>query len=868
MFRAHLSKQTSNRRVNGYSTSSSVAIKHLCRTGAVLSGLITALLTGGITPVSAQVISPFSRLYNTKALGDIHLTGNTLLTCESESSSSFSGTGCSTAQSSLGSWARNDGFPMVYVDVDGDSSTFNSSTANLGLPTGATVLKAYLFWGGVSNSSSRTQVRFRTPASGYTTLNGILVAATNAGFGNSSSADSYHAYADVTSLVTAGSNGTYGIANVQALSGTASNGNVAPYAGWSLVVVYSAPNEKPRDLSVFSGLARVQQANPAVNLNISGFNTPPFGSVNARIGVVAYDGDASGIGDSLSIQRTSSPFNTTTLSNSLNPSNDFFNSTITRLGSHITAKNPNYINQMGGVDIDSIDNTTVLQNNDTSLQINLTTSSSGGETYFPGVVTTAIDLFKPNVVLNKSFTDVNGGNVEPGDILEYSITVTNNRNADGNGDPANNNVLTDDIPVNTTYVPNTLAINGVTKTDASVDDAAEFDAMNNRTVFRLGAGATGTQGGTLQVNTNNPPAAPIASATSTVTFRVRINPGIPDGTIITNEAKESFTGQTLGEGSVLDAATPAVTVQTDYPSIRGTLYEDQDQNSALGSSEPRLPAGIEVTLYQDTNGNNIVDGSEAVSTVNTDGNGDYVFLDVPYGTYKIQVNTSDPQVPVGFALGTPNNLSVTTIDLPVSNQNFGFIEPVSSLLLVKRITAITDVTNGNKTIFSQIIDDLSLPHGDDDNHPGWPNSYLKGALNGGGVKPGDEVEYTIYFLSSGNAPTESVRICDRLQPGQSFQLNTYGTGNDIQLGLGTGSGSNLFNLTAANDGGDRAQFIPAGGAVPSNCNLKSTNNNGTVMLDLTGTSGSPNLPNLPNSTGQGTPNQSYGFFRFVTKVEE
>nr|MCU0537084.1 DUF11 domain-containing protein [Hydrococcus sp. Prado102] len=433
-------------------------------------------------PASAQVIDSFTPpLFNTKAKGDIQIVGNTLLTCNP---SGTSGASCSTARNSFtGSPApRNDTYNMIYVDVDGDPTTFNSSTANFTLPAGATVLRAYLFWGAVSNNAARTQVSFRTPTTGYNTINGTLAGVTNAGFGagggSTATFDSYQAFADVTSLVQAGGTGTYGIANVQAITGGPSTGSAAPYGGWSLVIVYEAPNEQPRDLSVFGGLARVQQANPQVSIDITGFSTPPFGAVNARVGAVAYDGDATGTGDSINLQRTSSPLNTVTLTNSLNPSNDFFNSTITRLGSHLTDKNPNYRNQLGGVDIDIIDNNTVLQNGDTSLRLNLTTSTGGGETYFPGVVTTAIDLFVPVVVLDKNFTDVNGGNVEPGDILEYTITVTNNRDANGNGDPANNNVLTDPIPTNSTYVPGSLVIDGVAKTDAASDDQAEYDSSN------------------------------------------------------------------------------------------------------------------------------------------------------------------------------------------------------------------------------------------------------------------------------------------------------------------------------------------------------------------------------------------------------
>ena len=198
---------------------------------------------------------------------------------------------------------------------------------------------------------------------------------------------------------------------------------------------------------------------------------------------------------------------------------------------------------------------------------------------------------------------------------------------------------------------------------------------------------------------------------------------------------------------------------------------------------------------------------------------------------------------------------------------------VPDVLLVKRITAINGQTtnpNDGTTPLNQVIDDTTSAYQDDDNNTGWPSSYLEGAIDAGPVKPGDEIEYTIYFLSSGNTPAEDVTICDLIQPGQSFQLGTYTGGADAVLEMGDGSGG-LIPLTAAVDdlaGVDRAQFIAGGNTVDSDCNLKSSNDNGTFVLTLTGTTGAPSLANLPNSTGVGTPNNSYGLIRLTTKVDE
>ena len=125
---------------------------------------------------------------------------------------------------------------MTYVDVDGNAgvgaSTFNSSTSQLNLPAGATVLFAGLYWAGDTtgsgsnappNAALRNQVAFRAPgAGGYTTLTATTL-------DDSTQAGRYQAFRDVTSLVAAAGNGTYTVGNVQAGEGT------DHYAGWSLV---------------------------------------------------------------------------------------------------------------------------------------------------------------------------------------------------------------------------------------------------------------------------------------------------------------------------------------------------------------------------------------------------------------------------------------------------------------------------------------------------------------------------------------------------------------------------------------------------------------------------------------------------------
>ncbi len=272
-----------------------------------------------------SVITPFTPRFTTNATGDIAMVGNTLMTAPSSDPAAVN------AQNGVGSKVNNNDFNMVFVDADSDPTTFDSSTATLSLPAGSTVLFAGLYWGGRNpNTSLENQVKFSSPTSGgYVSITGNVI-----GTSNTTQGFDYESFANVTSRVVAAGNGTYATANVQATPGN----NV--YAGWAMVVAYQAPGLPARNLTVFDGYASINVGDSAVSGSIGGFVTPPVGAVNAKVGVVAFEGDRGFSGDSMSLDGTA-------LGDTLNPSSNFFNSTISNLGVAVTSKSPNYSNQLG-----------------------------------------------------------------------------------------------------------------------------------------------------------------------------------------------------------------------------------------------------------------------------------------------------------------------------------------------------------------------------------------------------------------------------------------------------------------------------------------------------------------------------------------
>ena len=137
---------------------------------------------------------------------------------------------------------------------------------------------------------------------------------------------------------------------------------------------------------------------------------------------------------------------------------------------------------------------------------------------------------------------------------------------------------------------------------------------------------------------------------------------------------------------------------------------------------------------------------------------------------------------------------------------------------------------------------------------------LQGAVDGGTIAEDDEIEYTIYFRNLGNTDAESVRICDRIQPFQSVLLGSFTGGYDFEIEIGDSSAQ---GLTASNDTADRARLLPAGAAIPSDCNITGNNTNGVIVIDVTGTTGIPNLTALPQL---GSPDDSFGPIRIRTKI--
>lgn len=450
----------------------------------------------------------------------------------------------------------NDYEDMEYVDIDGNtgngSVTRNSSSADLILPAGANTIKlARLYWGGrvtdtdfdLTKSANRT-IKIRkgtTNVYSDVTASGIdKIPITNAS-GNTE----YQAYADITTFIKNNGAGTYTVGNVPLSTGASGNGG--NHGGWSIVVVYENSEVPYNSVRVYDGFQQVYNGGSLTisTVTLTGLNVPSgtLAAADAKMGVVAWEGDANLKGDFLKI-------NGNTFSNATNPADNPWNGTITDNGVHVTTKNPNYTNQMG-IDIDMFNVGTGygITANANSVQLQFGTEQ---DQYYPGVFTFTIRMKDPTITLDKFVSDANNNHLaEVGEVLTYTLKGANN----GPGN-ANDVIITDTLPNTVTYKPGSLKVisaPGVTagmQTDNAGDDIAEYAVKGSikAVTFRLGTGATSSAGGTLspndtyevqfQVTVNNPGAGiPVPSILNIARITSISDAGVnfvDDGTAIIN----------------------------------------------------------------------------------------------------------------------------------------------------------------------------------------------------------------------------------------------------------------------------------------------------------------------------------------------
>ncbi|MFD0993564.1 hypothetical protein ACFQ1U_10145, partial [Tenacibaculum geojense] len=397
---------------------------------------ITILLFSLLCTISyAQVKKEFSPRFSQGVNGNVTVIANNVLS--------------RTATGNYNGDAGNHDFNNnVFVDIDSDNSTFNSSSANFSnpLPTAScvSIKKVFLYWAAANMEEDDpadeldwdfNQVKLMLPGSStYQTLTADDVVFNGRQPGEHFVNDPYVCFKDITNLVTPLNTpyGKYQIANVRAKKGeliSHINSNTGTSGGWQVVFIYESSILPAKNITIFDGYANVTRNTNNFEIDFDGFLTIPNGIVKADLLIGALEGDKDLGGDKFQIKDSSN--NWIDISSNLRNSNNFFNSSISQNGVPFTDRNPASTNTLGfDSDVFPLSNpsNSVITNDQTSATVRLT---SNQETYGLYLVGLSVDVWEPNIApLLLSVNRPTGTAVSINEELEFSFEVENNGNDD------------------------------------------------------------------------------------------------------------------------------------------------------------------------------------------------------------------------------------------------------------------------------------------------------------------------------------------------------------------------------------------------------------------------------------------------------
>jgi clumping factor A len=441
-------------------------------------------------PASAQLAPRLA----VEQRGDVALIGNTLAhNCADDVPEPVVGSvgACGGDQDDSGAdvlWslgADGQGPPVASTSVSPDEA---SSVAVLALPQGAEVTHARLYWSAMDGEGNRELATLSRLAAE------LQVEASATATFDENGNTFYQSSADVTEFVRAGGAGAYRVGGVD-IADPVGLDDSAHYAAWWLVVFYSLASEPVRHLGVYDGFVRVGEESSSVTL--SGFEIPP-GPVQARLGVVAYEGDGTVDGDQLRVG-AAAPLGA---ADAVGAADNFFDGSRRGIsGAPIAAPGDlpeasGAPDSLSGLDLHVLDIADVLAPGQTSAEVAASTTSDSF--VFAGLVLSAVTAAPDLVSSTESVLDVNGPPLRPGDELEYTVEVNNS----GTG-RAQRVTLRAPLPPNVRYVPGSLVL-GADDAPLALTDAVDVDGgelvlgAGEELVVRFGTG-DGASGGPLEV---------------------------------------------------------------------------------------------------------------------------------------------------------------------------------------------------------------------------------------------------------------------------------------------------------------------------------------------------------------------------------
>ncbi|MBC7983956.1 MAG: DUF11 domain-containing protein [Candidatus Obscuribacterales bacterium] len=298
-----------------------------------------------------------------------------------------------------------------------------STQALTGIPVGATIRAAYLYWGGSGPTPDNN-----------VTLNGSGVTASRT-FSAIDTATGlnwrfFGGFANVTSLVTGNGSFTFGgltVTNTGNYCGGATASGVV--SGWSLIVIYQRASESLRAINVFDGLDFFYGS--SISRISDGFRIPPS-AIDGKMTVVTWEGDITNSGAQGGFSE-SLQFNGNTLGSLSYDSLSYFAPGSPGTTSH-------------GVDIDTYDISSFLAPGQTTA----TSVYSSGADFV--LLTAKIVSVTSEPIVDLTIAKSHVGNFAVGTNGVYSITVSNLAGSQPTDFPI---TVTDTLPTGLSYVSGT-----------------------------------------------------------------------------------------------------------------------------------------------------------------------------------------------------------------------------------------------------------------------------------------------------------------------------------------------------------------------------------------------------------------------------
>ncbi|PFY99319.1 DUF7507 domain-containing protein [Bacillus wiedmannii] len=328
--------------------------------------------------------------------------------------------------------------------------------------------------------------------------------------------------------------------------------------------------------------------------------------------------------------------------------------------------------------------------------------------------------------------------VSVGDTITYTTTITNTGNT-----PATNITFTSAIPANTTFIPNSVTINGLQQIGAQ--------PALGVIIPNIAPGETVTV--TFQVNVISVPPSSSIMGNDTILYSYTVDPSAAPAT--------TSTSTNIVTNPVLDAM---ITMVKSVDQTLVTLGDTITYTTILTNSGNTNATNITFTDL-------IPDGTTFII--------DSVTID---GITQIGLN---PNTGITIGAIAPNNsiaiaFQVTATSTPVQNPiansasaSYTFIADPNAPIVSRNVTSNTVFTTINTATI------LSLKQVDK------PFSRI-----------GDTLTYTVTLSNNGNSTAQNVIFTDTMPSGTTFITNSFSINGIPQSGADPSNGVNIGPITA------------------------------------------------------------------------